>query len=149
NSPLRIGAVGWDDQPADGRQLEDMKAMLREGMEEGAFGISTGLDYPPGSYASTDELVELSKQAARLGGIYHTHVRYSLGDRFLDPFREALEIGRRSEVPVHITHLYHRTTFPGTPHDMLDVVDKARHEGLDVTFDAYPSEWASTRLLIL
>jgi N-acyl-D-amino-acid deacylase len=111
--------------------------------------MSTGLDYPPGSYADTAELTELSREAARLGGIYHTHVRYSLGDRFLDPFREAIEIGRRGEAPAHITHFYHRKTFPGSPEQMLDLVDDARSGGLDVTFDAYPYEWASTRLLIL
>ena len=54
-------------------------------------------------------------EAARLGGIYHTHVRYPLGDGFLDPFREAIEIGRRGGAPVHITHFYHRATFPGPP----------------------------------
>ena len=68
NSPLRINAVGWDDRPATAAEVADMKAMLREAMEEGAFGISTGLDYPPGSYADTAELVELSGQAASLGG---------------------------------------------------------------------------------
>ena len=75
-------------------------------MEEGAWGLSTGLDYPPGGYADTAELIELSAEVARLGGIYHTHVRYGLGDRFLDPFREALEIGRRSGIAAHITHFY-------------------------------------------
>ena len=94
-------------------ELANMQALLREAMEEGAFGISTGLDYPPGSYADTDELVALCREAARLGGIYHTHVRYSLGDRFLDPFREAIEIGRRSGIPVHITHFYQRATAAG------------------------------------
>ena len=118
-------------------------------MEDGAFGLSSGLDYPPGAYATTDELAALANEAARLGGFYHTHVRYSLGDRFLDPFREAIEIGRRGEAPAHITHFYHRPTFPGTPDQMLDLVDDARAEGQDVTFDAYPYEWASTRLLIL
>ena len=92
-------------------------------MEEGAFGVSSGLDYPPGAYATTDELAELANEAAKLGGIYHTHVRYSLGDRFLDPFREAIEIGRRGEAPAHITHFYHRLTFPGTPDQMLELVD--------------------------
>jgi N-acyl-D-amino-acid deacylase len=75
-------------------------------------------------------------------------VRYTLGDRFLDPFREAIEIGRQGGAPAHITHFYHRLTFPGTPEQMLALVDDARSEGLDVTFDAYPYEWASTRLLI-
>jgi N-acyl-D-amino-acid deacylase len=149
NSALRIGAIGWDDEPATGAATERMQAMLREGMQEGAFGVSSGLDYPPGSYATTDELAHLSREAARNGGFYHTHVRYSLGDRFLDPFREAIEIGRRGDAPAHITHFYHRRTFAGTPDQMLDLVDDARAEGLDVTFDAYPAEWASTRLLIL
>ena len=126
-----------------------MRALLREGMAEGAFGLSSGLDYPPGSYATTDELAELTREAGREGGFYHTHVRYPLGDRFLDPFREAIEIGRRGEAPAHITHYYHRATFPGTPEQMLELVDDARAEGLDVTFDTYPYEWASTRLLIL
>jgi N-acyl-D-amino-acid deacylase len=118
-------------------------------MEQGAFGVSSGLDYPPGAYATTEELAELANEAARLDGIYHTHVRYSLGDRFLDPFREAIEIGRRGSAPAHITHFYHRTTFPGTPDEMLELVDVATGRGQDVSFDLYPSEWASTRLLIL
>jgi N-acyl-D-amino-acid deacylase len=118
-------------------------------MEDGAFGITTGLDYPPGAYATTDELAALANEAARLGGFYHTHVRYALGDRFLDPFREAIEIGRRGEAPAHITHFYHRATFPGGPDDLLGLVDDARAAGQDVTYDSYPSEWSSTRLLIM
>ncbi|MEO8247278.1 MAG: D-aminoacylase [Chloroflexota bacterium] len=148
NSALRIAAVGWDDLPADQAAVADMRAMLRESMQEGAFGISSGLDYPPGAYADTDELASLTNEAARLGGFYHTHVRYQLGDRFLDPFREALEIGRRAEGAAHITHFYHRQTYPGTPDQLLGLVDEARAAGADVTFDTYPYEWASTRLLI-
>ncbi len=148
NSALRIGAVGWEDVRATPSQVRSMGAMLREAMEEGAFGLSSGLDYPPGSYAATDELASLTASAAALGGFYHTHVRYPLGDRFLDPFREAIEIGRRGEGPVHITHFYHRQTHPGPPEQLLTLVDDARAEGLDVTFDTYPYEWASTRLLI-
>ncbi len=81
----------------------------------GRSGCRPGLDYPPGAYATTGELAELMAEAARLGGFYHTHVRYPLGDGFLDPFREAIEIGRRGGAPVHITHFYHRATFPGPP----------------------------------
>jgi N-acyl-D-amino-acid deacylase len=149
SSPLRIAAVGWDDIEADAVAIADQRARLREAMEDGAFGLSTGLDYPPGAYATTAELAAVAEEAARLGGIYHTHVRYPLGDGFLDPFREAIEIGRRSGAPVHITHFYHRATFPGPPSEMLSLVDDARAEGLDVSFDLYPSEWASTRLLIM
>jgi N-acyl-D-amino-acid deacylase len=148
NSALRIGALGWEDVPADERALGRMRAMLREAMEDGAFGVSSGLEYPPGSYASTAELADLAGVAARLGGFHHTHVRYPLGDRFLDPFREAIEIGRRAASPTHLTHFYHRASAPGSPEELLGLLDDARAEGLDVTFDAYPYEWASTRLLI-
>ena len=150
NSPLRIAAVGWQERPATAAEQADMRALLREAMEEGAWGISTGLDYPPGSYADTDELVNLSEEAARLGGIYHSHVRYRLGDRFLDPFREAIDIGRRSGIAAHITHFYQRLYTPGSATDMLGLVETARDtEGLDVTFDSYPYVYSSTRLLIM
>jgi N-acyl-D-amino-acid deacylase len=148
NSALRICALGWDDVPADHMAMADMRAMLREGMAEGAFGVSSGLDYPPGAYASTEELADLLAAAAADGGFYHTHVRYDLGDRFLDPFREALAIGEMAPGPVHLTHFYHRRSYPGGHGPMLALVDAARAAGRDVTFDTYPSEWASTRLLI-
>ncbi|MGH2356748.1 MAG: N-acyl-D-amino-acid deacylase family protein, partial [Candidatus Limnocylindria bacterium] len=149
NSALRIGAIGWEEVEAGPAQVANMRAMLGEAMEEGAIGLSSGLDYPPGAYASTDELAALTAEAAAHGGFYHTHVRYPFGDRYLDPFREAIEIGRRGKGPVHITHFYHRQTYPGGPGPMLALVDDARAEGLDVTFDSYPYEWASTRLLIM
>lgn len=148
NSALRIGAIGWEDRPADQQSLASMRAMLREAMAEGAFGVSSGLDYPPGAFASTEELAALTAEAAMNGGFYHTHVRYALGDRFLDPFREAIEIGQLGGGPVHLTHFYHRQTHPGGPEQLLDLVDDARGAGRDVTFDTYPYEWASTRLLI-
>jgi N-acyl-D-amino-acid deacylase len=148
NSALRLSTTGWDEVEPGAANLAAMRSVLREAMEEGAYGLSSGLDYPPGSYASTGELADLASVAARLGGFYHSHVRYTLGDRFLDPFREAIDIGRRGASPSHITHFYHRSTFPGTPEQMLELVDDARDDGLDVTFDAYPYEWASTRLLI-
>jgi len=148
NSALRISRLGWNDVPADAAALADMKALLADAMAAGALGLSSGLDYPPGAFAGTDELAALTGEAARQGGFYHTHVRYPLGDRFLDPFREAIEIGRRGGGPTHITHFYHRETHPGGPEQLLALVDDARAAGLDVTFDCYPYEWASTRLLI-
>ena len=68
NSALRICAMGWDDVPADHMAMADMRAMLREGMAEGAYGVSSGLDYPPGAYASMEELADLTATAARHGG---------------------------------------------------------------------------------
>ncbi len=148
NSPIRICAVGWDDRPATAGERENMRAMLREGMEEGAFGLSTGLDYPPGSYAGTEELVELSREVSRQGGIYHTHLRNTLGDRFLDPVREALDIGLRAEIPCHLTHFYRRVTHPGSARQLLELVESSVSQGQDVTMDCYPYTYSSTRLLI-
>ena len=148
NAPIRINAVGWNDRPATSAELEDMKALVRESMGDGACGMSTGLDYPPGSFADTDELVVLSTEVARLGGIYHTHVRNWLGDRYLDPCREAIDIGRRSGVPIHITHLFRRKTHPGGARPILDLVDEAREDSMDITFDMFPYRYGGTRILI-
>ena len=149
NSPVRIDAIGWESTPATASDIANMKAIVREAMEEGAIGMSTGLDYPPGGYASTDELVELSKQVADLGGIYHTHVRYKSGDMFMDPFKEAIEIGERSGVPVHITHFYQKAPSPGGAPQLLGLVEEASASGQDVTFDSYPYSLGSTRILIV
>ncbi len=148
NAPLRISTVGWNERPADETELSNMRAMLREGMEEGAFGLSTGLDYPPGSYANTDELVGLAQEAARYGGIYHTHLRNKLGDTFLDPVKEALEIGQRAEIPCHLTHFYQKMTHSGSAKRLLELVDFAA-QTQDVTMDCFPYAYSSTRLLIL
>jgi N-acyl-D-amino-acid deacylase len=150
NSPLRIAAVGWENRPPSPAELADMRALLREAMEEGAFGLSTGLDYPPGNYADTDELLALGEVAGKLGGIYHSHVRNKLGDGYLDPFKECIEIGRRGGLPAHITHYYLRANqMKGGADRLLGLVEDARDEGLDVTFDSYPYIFSGTRLLIL
>ena len=149
NSPVRIDALGWEDRKATPADIRNMKAIVREAMEEGAFGLSTGLEYPPGNYADTDELVALSNQVNELGGIYHTHVRYRLGDAHLDPFREAIDIGRRSGVPIHVTHFYQGATRPSGARGLLQQVEDARDAGMDVTFDSYPYVYGSTRVLIV
>ena len=127
NSPVRIWSVGWNDRPATGKELEDMKAVVREAMEEGACGLSTGLDYPPGAYADTNELVELSKVVVGMGGFYHTHTRASLlRQGLLAPWEEALEIGRRSGIPVHLTHYRQRAHGVGSHLDYLGLVESGR-----------------------
>lgn len=148
NSALRICALGWDQVEADSKAVANMRAMLREGMQEGAFGLSTGLDYPPGSYASTEELIQLGEEAGRMGGFYHTHLRNSLGDRFLDPIRESIEICLRGELPLHLTHFFHRSRYPGGADMMFDLVYDAIKAGVEVTFDTYPYEWSSSTLLV-
>ena len=149
NSPVRIWGVGWNDRPATAAEMEDMKSVVREAMEEGAWGLSTGLDYPPGSYADTEELSILSEVSASLGGIYHTHTRASLRSQgLLAPWEEALEIGRRSGIPVHLTHYRQSAQGVGSHLDYLGLVENARDEGLDVTFDCYTYAYSGTTVTI-
>ena len=141
-------SAGTTSRPTRARSPTSGRASARR-MEDGAFGLSTGLDYPPGAYATTEELAALAEEAARLGGIYHTHVRYPLGDGFLDPFREAIEIGRRAASP---------STSPTSTTGPRSRGRRSRCSRSSTTraprastsrFDLYPSEWASTRLLIM
>jgi N-acyl-D-amino-acid deacylase len=148
NGCLRVATVGWDDRPATAEKIRKMRDMIRQGMEEGACGLSTGLDYPPGSWATTDELVELCKTVAECGGVYSTHVRYSLGDGVFDGFREAVTIGRRSGCPVHLSHYFATIPLRGQTERMMKFVDDAIASGADVTFDAYPYEAGSTSMTI-
>lgn len=148
NTPPRVNAIGWGDDVSSEHQLDRMRAMVREAMDHGALGLSTGLDYPPGSYASTDELIALAREAAVAGGIYHTHVRYSLGDGYLDPFREAVDISRRAGLPLQITHFSRssRDHRREGAQPLLDFIDAERVRGTEVTFDTYPFEHGGTRL---
>lgn len=145
NSPVRIWSVGWNDVPATPAQQADMESVVAEAMQEGAWGLSTGLDYPPGSYASTEELTGLARVSARYGGFYHTHTRGRLKSQSaLAPWDEALQIGRGSEGPVHLTHYYQPTGSPAGAQEYLALVEDARAEGMDVTFDCFTYAYSST-----
>ena len=149
NSPVRIWGVGWNDRPATQDEMDNMKSVVREAMEEGAWGLSTGLDYPPGAYADTDELVSLSEVVASMGGFYHTHTRASLlSQGLLAPWEEALEIGRRSGIPIHLTHYRQSAQGVGSHHDYLGLVEDARADGMDVTFDCYTYPYSGTTITI-
>ena len=149
NSPVRIWGVGWEQRPANNAEIANMRSVVRECMEEGAYGISPGLDSPPGAYASTEELIELSDESARLGGFYHTHTRASLKEQgVLAPWEESIEIGRRSGIPIHLTHFRQGYQGDGSHLDYLGLVDNARIEGLDVTFDCYTYPYSGTTITI-
>jgi N-acyl-D-amino-acid deacylase len=147
NSPLRISAMGWDDRRPTESELKKQRDLVKQGMKEGAWGISTGLTYPPGSFADTGELIELAKEANKLGGTYVTHVRFGMGDAHVDPVQEALDIGAGSSIPVHISHFASGWPFPGAHRKLLKLVDDARDRGQPVTADAYPYIYPSTRLV--
>ena len=144
HAAIRVEAMGWADRLPNAAELARMQELARQGMQDGAFGFATGLTYPPGAYSDTDELVAVSEAIRDFGGFYMTHARYSLGDRLLDPFREAINIGERSGVPVHISH-YHNPV-DGLGERMVALVDEGRNAGIDVTFDQYPYAAASTVL---
>jgi len=120
---------------------DELAAMCRvtaEAMEDGAFGVATALIYPPGAFAGTAELVEIAKVIGRYNGVYITHLR-SEGDRFLEGLEEAIEIGIKGNCAVEIYHL--KATAPRNWHKMAQVIeriDRARAEGLDITADMYP-----------
>ncbi|MYH05992.1 MAG: amidohydrolase family protein [Acidimicrobiia bacterium] len=102
---VRAEAVGWDPRPATATEIEHMRRLTRQVMEEGARGIQTGLDYFPSGHAATEELVAVARVVAEYGGAYGSHVRGNRGE--VDPgVREALLVGREAEVPVHITNLF-------------------------------------------
>ncbi len=144
HAAIRVAAMGWADRLPNPAELARMQELARQGMRDGAFGFATGLTYPPGAYSDTDELVAVSEAIRDWGGFYMTHARYSLGDRLLDPFREAINIGQRSGVPVHISH-YHNPV-DGMGERMTALVDEGRNAGVDVTYDQYPYAAASTVL---
>lgn len=119
-------------------EVAKMAALVDQGMREGASGLSSGLEYDVGSYASTDELVELSKAAARFGGFYMTHSRDE-ADKSFQAIAEAIEIGDRGGLPLDISHIKLATTGVwGKAKDAVALVDKARAKGQDVTADCYP-----------
>ena len=141
---VRVEAMGWEARLPNEGEMRQMQRLVREGMRDGAFGFSTGLTYTPGAYSDTEELVDLTMPIKVFGGIYVTHARYTLGDRLLDPFREALTIGRRTGVPVQISH-YH-SPVNGMGEQMVALVEEGRNSDVDVTYDQYPYPASSTVL---
>lgn len=135
---VRRVVLGDEDIAPAPEQLEQMKALVREGMEDGAVGVSTSLIYPPAIYASTDELVALSAVAGEYGGVYFTHMRNE-SHAVLEAIREALTIGEGANVPVHIYHLKAagQRNWP-LMDEALALIDSARTAGMDVTADIYP-----------
>ena len=138
-----LGDVGRAPTP---EELEKMKALVAEAMQQGAFGISTALIYPPGQYAKTAELIELAKVAAQYGGIYGTHMR-SEGQSEIAAISEALRIGRDAHLPVEIFHLkvIGKSRW-GTMPKIVGMIQAARDAGQDVSANMYPYVAGGTAL---
>ena len=143
---LREYAMGLEMRAPTGDELAQMRRVMAEAMEDGAFGPSYALIYPPDAYAETEEIIAVCKEAARRGGLYITHIR-SEGDAILDAVDEAVRIGREGGLPVEIYHLKAagRRNWD-TMHRVVEKIDAARARGLDVTADMYPYAASGTGL---
>ena len=146
---LRIESVGFRDSPLTGDALEHAKGLLRQGLEEGAVGLATGMSYHPNAWSTTEELVELCKVVAEAGGVYITHLRDVNPDRGFGGggIPEALEIGRRSGVKVHFSHTRTSVDNAGQVAEVLELIDKGKAEGIDCTLELYPYPTGSTFLV--
>jgi len=143
---VRKAVLGNDLRPANAEEIAKMHKLIDEGMRAGAWGMSTGLIYAPGCFAKVDELAELAKRTAAHGGIYATHLRHE-EDRLIEAIEEALEIGRRASIPVHIAH-FKSNGKPNWGHlrDAVALIEQARDDGLIVTADQYPYTACATSL---
>ncbi len=137
---VRVLAAGWRRGPIDDAQVNIMRLEIERAMDAGAVGISTGLDYIAQCFATTDELVEVCSAMAPWRGVYVTHVRYKKGT--LRGMQEAVEIGKRAGVRVHISHL--KASSPRETEELLEYVDRVAVNEVDFSFDIYPYTSGST-----
>lgn len=138
---VRRQVMGMSSSAPTAQQLDSMRQLVARGMADGALGMSTGLYYAPGSYASTEEIIELAKVAARRGGLYDSHLRdessYTIG--LIGAVNEAIRIGREAKLPVHISHIKALgTDVWGLSDSVVALVRQARAAGIEVTADQYP-----------
>ena len=142
----RIHVLGRDDVKASPRQLEDMQALVRDAMQEGAVGVASSLIYTPASFANTEELIALASAASEYGGIYASHMRNE-GKGIFEALDELITIAREADIPAEIYHL--KISYPpfwDRFDDVLAVIEDARRGGLKITADMYPYPAGSTGL---
>lgn len=146
---VRAYALGWDDRPATPAELDRMRRLVAEGLEEGAVGLSSGLTYTPGMYASGAELTELCRVVARYGGYYCPHHR-SYGRGALAAYAEMLALTREAGCALHLAHAtMNFGENEGRAPELLALLDEALADGADVTLDSYPYTPGCTTLAAL
>jgi N-acyl-D-amino-acid deacylase len=145
-STLREYGMGLHMGAAPAAALDSMRTAMRNAMEDGAFGLGSALIYPPGNYASTEELIEIAKAMSPYGGLYITHMR-SEADKVLEAMDEAIRIGKEGGVPVEIYHLKAAGVQNWSKEPaMIAKIDSARRAGLDVQANMYPYTAGGTSL---
>jgi dihydroorotase/N-acyl-D-amino-acid deacylase len=143
---VRRYVIGLDDRGPTPEELEQMKGLVRTAMEQGALGLSTSLIYAPAAFAKTEELIELAKVAAQYGGIYVSHIRDE-GDKETEALYEAVDIGRAASIPVEVWHLKVAGKQNwGSMASVVNLINKQREEGIDITANIYPYPASGTRL---
>jgi N-acyl-D-aspartate/D-glutamate deacylase len=146
HNDVRRKVMGNSNRPPTADELKKMEALVDQGMKDGAWGLSTGLIYNPGTYSKTDELIALAKVAARHGGFYASHIRDE-NTGLLAAIDELLTIGREAKLPVHISHMKASgKNVWGKSADAIALVAEARAKGQEVTADQYPYTASSTSL---
>ncbi len=146
---VRGAVLGMSAAAPTAAQLDSMRAIVARGMDQGALGMSTGLYYAPGSYATTDEVIDLARVAAAKGGLYDSHLRdessYTIG--LIGAVNEAIRIGREAHIPIHISHIKALgTDVWGQSDTVIGIIKQARASGLVVTADQYPYDASGTSL---
>jgi len=143
---VRSSVVGLDNRAPSADEQKRMDEMVEKGMRDGAVGLSTGLIYVPGTYAKTDEVVELARSAAKFGGVYASHIRNEEG-KVVDAVNEAINIGQQANIPVEISHFkISSKRLWGQSDTTIGLVEAARARGLTVTVDQYAYTASSTSL---
>jgi N-acyl-D-amino-acid deacylase len=143
---VREAVIGTANRTATLEEIEKMRALVRQGMRDGAFGLSSGLFYVPGTFTPTDEVIELAKVAGAMGGIYISHMRDETS-KVVDSVRETIEIGEKGGLPTQVTH--HKVIGKanwGKSVETLRLIDDARARGVDATIDQYPYTASSTSI---
>lgn len=132
------GVMGYSFDRPSPSQLEEMKSILGNALEEGAFGLSTMIAMPPGSLATSEDLIEFAKVVAKHGGIYSSHIRNE-GSRVFEAIAEAVRIGQEAKVPVDIIHLkIAEQQFWGRMNEIVGIIEEAQSSGIDVQANVYP-----------
>jgi N-acyl-D-amino-acid deacylase len=146
---LRIAVKGFDSGSVSKNEMGEMKKLLHQSMEAGAFGLSTGLILPPSSYANSKELIELTSVLKSYGGIYSTHLR-SESYRLIEALEEAIEIAEKNGIPLQVAH--HKAVGKsnwGKVNETLKLIEKARERGVEVNIDVYPYTAANQMISLL
>ncbi len=149
HNALRLECMGFVDRPATTEELRKMQQLTAQGMEEGAVGVSFGLDYYPGRYCNTEELTAICDTVAQYDGISVWHVRIK-DLNLIDGVKEALRVAEETNVNIHVSHYATQgIANKGKSKELLEMVDAAREKGYDVTFDSYPYTVAASTLILL